>query len=119
MLVFALLALPLGVSLGLWWFNSRAERRARQLFQAVLTQEQYRHLLQRGYLYIRSPSHQRPICRRQTGSCRYMLPGALGSGGWWLRRIAPALPREVMDRCVDPVAGHDDGFISVALITEV
>jgi hypothetical protein len=31
MLVFVVFALPLGVSLGLWWFNSRAERRARQL----------------------------------------------------------------------------------------
>jgi hypothetical protein len=62
-LVYVLFALPLGVSLGLWCFNSRAERRARQLLQAVLTQEQYRHLLQRGYLDIRSPSHQERFYR--------------------------------------------------------
>jgi len=62
-LVFALFALPLGVSLGLWWFNSRAERRARQLLQAVLTQDQYRHLLRRGYLDIRSPSHPQRFYR--------------------------------------------------------
>lgn len=62
-LVYVLLVLPLGVSLGLWWFNSWAERRARQLLQAVLTQEQYRHLLQHGYLDIRSPSHQERFYR--------------------------------------------------------
>lgn len=62
-LVYVLFALPLGVSLGLWWFNARAERRARQLLQAVLTQEQYRHLLQHGYLDIRSPSHQERFYR--------------------------------------------------------
>jgi hypothetical protein len=56
-LLYVLLVLPLGVSLGLWWFNSQAERRARQLLRAVLTQDQYRHLTQRGYLDIRSPSH--------------------------------------------------------------
>ena len=62
-LVFVLFALPLGVSLGLWWFNSRAEQRACQLLRAVLTQDQYRHLLQRGYLDIRSPSHQERFYR--------------------------------------------------------
>lgn len=62
-LVFVLFALPLGVSLGLWWFNSRAEQRARQLLRAVLTQDQYRHLLQRGYLDIRSPSHPQRFYR--------------------------------------------------------
>jgi len=39
-----------------WWFNSSAERRARQLLRGVLTEEQYRHLFRWGYLDIPSPS---------------------------------------------------------------
>jgi hypothetical protein len=62
-LVYVLFVLPLGVSLGLWWFNSRAQRRSCQLLRAVLTQDQYRHLIQRGYLDIRSPSHQERFYR--------------------------------------------------------
>jgi len=56
-LVYVLLALVVCVSLVLfWWFNSRAERRARQLLRAVLTPEQYHYLSQCGYLDIPSPS---------------------------------------------------------------
>ena len=57
MLVYVVLATMVCMSLVLfWWFNSRAERRARQLLRAVLTPEQYHHLSQRGYLDISSPS---------------------------------------------------------------
>jgi hypothetical protein len=63
-LVYVLLALMVCVSLVLfWWFNSRAERRARQLLRAVLTQDQYRQLIQRGYLDIKSPSHPQRFYR--------------------------------------------------------
>jgi len=62
-LVYVLFALPLGVPLGLWWFNSWAQRRACQLLRAVLTEDQYRHLVQRGYLDIRSPSHPQRFYR--------------------------------------------------------
>src|SRR6266700_1429575 len=56
-LVYVALAIMVCVSLVLfWWFNSRAERRARQLLRAVLTEEQYRHLFQRRYRDIPSPS---------------------------------------------------------------
>ena len=46
-----------------WWFNSSAERRARQLLRAVLTEEQYRHLFRWGYLDIPSPSDPQRIYR--------------------------------------------------------
>ena len=56
-LVYVVFAIMVCVSLVLfWWFNSRAERRARQLLRDVLTQEQYRHLLRWGYLDLPSPS---------------------------------------------------------------
>jgi hypothetical protein len=63
-LVYVLLALLVGVSLVLfWWFNSRAERRARQLLRAVLTHDQYRHLMRWGYIDIPSPSHPQRFYR--------------------------------------------------------
>src|SRR5215469_2610253 len=56
-LIYVLLAISVCVSLVLfWWFNSRPDRRACQLLRAVLTQEQYRHLVRWGYLDIESPS---------------------------------------------------------------
>ncbi len=56
-LVYVVFAIMVCVSLVLfWWFNSSAERRARQLLRAVLTEEQYRHLFRWGYLDIPSPS---------------------------------------------------------------
>jgi hypothetical protein len=59
-----LLALLVGVPLVLfWWFNSRAERRARQLLRAVLTPDQYHHLIRRGYIDIPSPSHPQRFYR--------------------------------------------------------
>ena len=63
-LVYVVLGIMVCVSLVLfWWFNSSAERRARQLLRAVLTEEQYRHLFQRGYLDIPSPSHPQRFYR--------------------------------------------------------
>lgn len=57
MLVYVLLVLLVCVSfVPFWWFNSRAERRARQLLRDVLTPEQYHHLFRWGYLDIESPS---------------------------------------------------------------
>ncbi len=56
-LVYVVFAIMVCVSFVLfWWFNSSAERRARQLLRAVLTDDQYRQLFQRGYLDIPSPS---------------------------------------------------------------
>lgn len=56
-LVCILLGISVCVSLLLfWWFNSRADRRARQLLRAVLTDEQYHQLIKRGYIDIPSPS---------------------------------------------------------------
>jgi len=63
-LVYVVFAIMVCVSLVLfWWFNSRAERRARQLLRAVLTEEQYRHLFRWGYLDIPSPSHPQRFYR--------------------------------------------------------
>jgi hypothetical protein len=56
-LIYVVFAIMVCVSFVLfWWFNSSAERRARQLLRAVLTEEQYRHLFRWGYLDIPSPS---------------------------------------------------------------
>ena len=55
-IVFSLLLL-------LWWFRSRADRRARQLLRAVLTHEQYRQLFRRGYIDIPSPSAPQRVYR--------------------------------------------------------
>ena len=56
-LVYVVLGLGVCVSLVLfWWFNSYGERRALRLLRAVLTQEQYRHLVRWGYIDIKSPS---------------------------------------------------------------
>jgi len=63
-LVYVMLGIIVCVSLVLfWWFNSRAERRARQLLRAVLTEEQYHHLFRWGYLDIPSPSHPQRFYR--------------------------------------------------------
>jgi hypothetical protein len=63
-LLYVLLALLVCVCLVLfWWFNSRPERRACQLLRAVLTQEQYRQLIKRGYLDIKSPSVPQRVYR--------------------------------------------------------
>ena len=45
------------------WFNSSADRRARELLRAVLTHEQYRQLIQRGYIDIPSPSDPQRVYR--------------------------------------------------------
>jgi hypothetical protein len=64
MLVCVLLGISVCVSLLLfWWFNSSADRRARQLLRAVLTHEQYRQLIQRGYIDIPSPSAPQRVYR--------------------------------------------------------
>jgi len=64
MLVYVGLALLVCGSLVLfWWFNSNAERRARHLLRAVLTDEQYRQMIQQGYLDIPSPSHPQRFYR--------------------------------------------------------
>ena len=56
-LVYVVLGLGVCVSLVLfWWFNSYGERRALRLLRAVLTQEQYRHLVRWGYIDIKSQS---------------------------------------------------------------
>ena len=47
----------------LLWYNSRADQRARELLRAVLTQEQYCQLIQRGYLDIPSPSIPQRVYR--------------------------------------------------------
>jgi hypothetical protein len=63
-LVYVLFAIMVCVSLVLfWWFNSRADRRARQLLRAVLTHDQYHQLIQRGYIDIKSPSHPQRFYR--------------------------------------------------------
>ncbi len=63
-LVYVLLGIIVCVSLLLfWWFNSSADRRARQLLRAVLTHEQYRQLIQRGYIDIPSPSDPQRVYR--------------------------------------------------------
>jgi hypothetical protein len=63
-LVYVVFGIMVCVSLVLfWWFNSSAERRARQLLRAVLTEEQYRHLFRWGYLDIPSPSHPQRFYR--------------------------------------------------------
>src|SRR6266480_5778872 len=63
-LVYVLLGIIVCVSLLLfWWFNSSADRRARQLLRAVLTHEQYRQLIQRGYIDIPSPSNPQRVYR--------------------------------------------------------
>jgi hypothetical protein len=130
------------VSLGLWWFNSRAERRARQLLRAVLTQDQYRHLLQRGYLDIRSPSHQERFYRvpkapgrvhlieneqLQTDLCPQPLDGVPNADFVVIHKLMIEAAEQNRSSpseggngsLVDPAAGHDDGFISIAPITEV
>ena len=56
-LVYVVLGVGVCISLVLfWWFNARADRQARRLLRAVLTQEQYRQLIKRGYIDIRSPN---------------------------------------------------------------
>jgi hypothetical protein len=56
-LVYVVLGLGVcGALVLVWWCASRADRRACQLLRAVLTQEQYRHLIRWGYLDIKSPS---------------------------------------------------------------
>jgi hypothetical protein len=45
------------------WFISSADRRARQLLREVLTHEQYRQLIQRGYIDIPSPSYPERVYR--------------------------------------------------------
>jgi len=63
-LVYVLLAIMVcGALVLFWWFNSRAERRARQLLRAVLTAEQYHELFRWGYLDIPSPSHPQRFYR--------------------------------------------------------
>jgi len=63
-LVYVLLGIGVCVSLLLlWWFHSRANRRACQLLRAVLTQEQYRHLFRWGYIDISSPSNPQRFYR--------------------------------------------------------
>ena len=63
-LVCVLLGIGVCVSLLLfWWFNSRADRRARQLLRAVLTHEQYHQLSKQGYIDIPSPSDPQRVYR--------------------------------------------------------
>ena len=63
-LVCVLLGIGVCVSLLLfWWFNSRADRRARQLLRAVLTHEQYHQLSKQGYIDIHSPSDPQRVYR--------------------------------------------------------
>ncbi len=63
-LVYVLLGIIVVVSLLLpWWFKSSADRRARQLLRAVLTHEQYRQLIRRGYIDIPSPSEPQRVYR--------------------------------------------------------
>jgi len=63
-LVCVLLGIGVCVSLLLfWWFNSSADRRARQLLRAVLTHEQYHQLSKQGYIDIPSPSDPQRVYR--------------------------------------------------------
>jgi hypothetical protein len=63
-LLYALSGIIVFVSLLLFiWFNSSADRRARQLLRSVLTHEQYRQLIQRGYIDITSPSNPQRVYR--------------------------------------------------------
>jgi hypothetical protein len=63
-LLYVVFGIMVCVSLVLfWWFNSSAERRARQLLRDVLTEEQYRHLFRWGYLDLPSPSHPQRFYR--------------------------------------------------------
>ena len=55
--VYVLIGVVVFVSLLLLiWFSSSADRRARRLLHAVLTHEQYHHLMRWGYIDIPSPS---------------------------------------------------------------
>ncbi|HLI05348.1 MAG TPA: hypothetical protein VKV40_02135 [Ktedonobacteraceae bacterium] len=45
------------------WFISSADRRARQLLREVLTQEEYRQLIQQGYIDIPSPGYPQRVYR--------------------------------------------------------
>ena len=63
-LVYAVLGLGVcGALVLVWWCASRADRRACQLLRAVLTQEQYRQLIKRGYIDIKSPSVPQRVYR--------------------------------------------------------
>jgi hypothetical protein len=58
------------------WFNSRADRRAHGLLRAVLTQEQYQHLIQRAYIDIPSPSvpHENALFEYSFCGCQISRP---------------------------------------------
>ena len=63
-LVYVVLGLGVcGALVLVWWCASRGDRRACQLLRAVLTQEQYRQLIKRGYIDIKSPSVPQRVYR--------------------------------------------------------